>query len=67
MVTAVDAVVVELPQMTENDLRSARAARVNHSWYMCVIGHGYGGISGGRDGGGRCCSCWTKPGVGHMR
>ena len=23
--------------------------RVSHSWCMCVVGHGYGGLSGGRD------------------
>ena len=27
--------------------------RVSHSWYMCVVGHGYGGMGGCRDGGGR--------------
>ena len=38
--------------------------RVSHSWCMCVVSHGNGGMGGGRDGG------WyargTKPGVGHM-
>ena len=26
--------------------------QVSHSWYMCVVGHGYGGLGGGRDGDG---------------
>ena len=33
-----------------------------HRWYMCVIGHGYGGLGGGRDGGGGWYACKTKPG-----
>ena len=26
--------------------------RVSHSWCMCVVSHGYGGLGGGRDEGG---------------
>ena len=26
--------------------------RVSHSWCMCVVNHGYGGLGGGWDGGG---------------
>ena len=26
--------------------------RVDHSWYMCVVGHGFGGIGVGNDKGG---------------
>ena len=26
--------------------------RVSHSWYMCVGSDSYGGLGGGRDGGG---------------
>ena len=39
--------------------------RVSHSWCMCVVGHGYGGLGGGMDGGGGWYACRTKPrGVG---
>ena len=27
---------------------------------MCVVSHGYGGLGGGRDGGGGWHRCWTK-------
>ena len=33
----------------ELELRMKRG-RVSHSWCMCVVGHGYGGLGGGRDG-----------------
>ena len=36
--------------------------RVNHSWCMGVVGHGYGGLGGDRDGGGGWYSCVTRPG-----
>ena len=26
------------------------SGRVRHSWCMCVVSHGYGGMGGGRDG-----------------
>ena len=26
--------------------------QVSHSWCVCVVGHGYGGLGGGWDGGG---------------
>ena len=41
-------VIFELPQVPEDDPRSARAARgrVNHNWCMSVVSHGYGGVSG---------------------
>ena len=26
--------------------------RVSHSWCMCVVSHGYGGLGGDMDGGG---------------
>ena len=35
--------------------------RVNHSWCMCVVSHGYGGLSGDKDGGGGWYVCGTKP------
>ena len=42
--------------------------RVSHSWYMCVVGHGYGGLRGGRNGWyvcrvnlGRLVACWQMP------
>ena len=28
---------------------------------MCVVGHGYGGMGGRRDGGGGWYACGTKP------
>ena len=40
--------------------------RINHSWCMCIVGHGYGGLGEGRDESGGLCACVTKPGVGHM-
>ena len=40
-------VVVELPQMPENNLRNTRATHgIGHSWRMCVVSHGYGGLVG---------------------
>ena len=36
--------------------------RVNHSWCMGVVGHGYGGLGGDRDEGGGWYSCGTRPG-----
>ena len=33
----------------------------NYSWCMCVVGHGNGGMGGGRDGGGGLDACKTKP------
>ena len=48
-------VVVELPLTFEDYLRSARqhdeGGRVRYSWCMCVVGHGYDGLSEGKDGG----------------
>ena len=29
-----------------------RGGRDSHSWCMCVVGHGYGWLGGGWDGGG---------------
>ena len=26
--------------------------QASHSWCMCVVSHGFGGLGGGRDGGG---------------
>ena len=44
--------------------KSARAAcgggRVSHSWCMCVVGHGCGGLDGGRDRGDSWQACGTK-------
>ena len=40
--------------------------RVSHSWCMCVVGHGYGGMGVGRDGGGGWFACGTKQGGGRM-
>ena len=45
--TAVGA--VELLQTAKDDFRRGR---VSHSWCMCVVGQVYGGLAGGRDGGG---------------
>ena len=36
--------------------------RGNHSGCMFVVGIGYGGLGGGRNGGGGCYACGTKPG-----
>ena len=33
--------------------------QVSHSRCMCIVSHGYGGLSGG--GGGGWCACCTKP------
>ena len=30
-------------------------------WWMCVVGHGYGGLGGVRDAGGGWYACRTKP------
>ena len=35
--------------------------RVSQGWCMCVVSHGYGGLGGGRDGGGGRYACGTKP------
>ena len=35
--------------------------RVSHSCCMCVIGHGYGRLGGGRDGGSGWYACGTMP------
>ena len=41
--------------------------RVDHSWCMGVVSHGYGWLGEGRDGGGGWLASGTKPGaVGHM-
>ena len=37
------------------------SGRVSHSWCRCVVSHGYGGLGGGRDGGGGWYVCDTKP------
>ena len=34
---------------------------VGHSWCMCVVSHGYGGLGGGMDGGGGWYACRTMP------
>ena len=36
--------------------------RVSHSWWVCVVSHGYGGLDGGRDGDGGLYAFWTKSG-----
>ena len=36
--------------------------RVSHSWCLCIVNHGYGGLGGGRDGCGGWYVCGTKPG-----
>ena len=35
--------------------------RVSHSWCMCVVGHVYGCLGVGWDGGGGWYACETKP------
>ena len=34
--------------------------RVCRSWCMCLVGHRYGGVGGGRDGGGGRYARWSK-------
>ena len=34
--------------------------QVSHSWCMCVISHGYGGLGGGWNGGSGRFACGTK-------
>ena len=36
--------------------------RVSHSLCMCVVSRGYGGLGGGRDGGGGWYACGTTSG-----
>ena len=36
--------------------------RVSHSWYLCVVSHGNGGLGWGKNGGSGCYVCGTKPG-----
>ena len=59
-------VVVELSQMPDGDLRSARAVReggrVSHGWCMCVVCRGCGGLAGGRDDCGGWYARRTNPG-----
>ena len=40
---------------------NAEGGRVSHSLCLCVVSHGYGGLGGGRDGGGGWYACRTKP------
>ena len=40
--------------------------RFSHSWCMCVYGNWYGGLVGGRDGGGGWYVCGQIPGIGRM-
>ena len=35
--------------------------QVGHSWRMCVVGYGYGGLGGDMDRGGGWYACVTKP------
>ena len=35
--------------------------QVSHSWSMGVVSRRYGGLGGGRDGGGGWLACGTKP------
>ena len=44
----------------KSDVQFRRNA--SHSSCVCVVSHGYGGLGGGRDGGGGWYSCGTKPG-----
>ena len=39
-----------------------KSGQVSHSWCMCVVNHGFGGLDGGRDGGGGWYSCGIKSG-----
>ena len=56
------AVVAELPQTPEDDLRSARAVRgKRNSGCMSVGSYSYGGLGGGRGGGGGWYACGTMP------
>ena len=34
---------------------------ISHSWCMCVVGHGCGGLGGGREVGGGWYACGTQP------
>ena len=38
----------------------AEGGRVSHSWCMCVVDHGYGGLGWGKDGGGGLYACRKK-------
>ena len=38
--------------------------RVSHCWHICVVSYGYGGLGGGRYGGGGWNACRAKPGEG---
>ena len=63
--TDVVAVVIELSQTPEDDLRSARAVHERRTcWSLLVhvcIDHGYDGLGGGMNKGGGCHACVTKP------
>ena len=50
--------------MTHRNARSVRGRStcVNHSWCMCVVGHGYGGFGGCTNGGGEWYACGKKLG-----
>ena len=65
-VVALVFVVVELLQapgmISEALVLFVIGGRVSHSWCLCVVGHGYGGLDGGRDGGGGWYVCGTKSG-----
>ena len=37
-----------------------KSGRVSHSWCTCAISHGYGCLSGVRDGGGGWYACGTN-------
>ena len=34
--------------------------RVSHTYCMCIVSHGHGGVGGGRDGGSGRYACGTK-------
>ena len=43
---------IRLRMMMSEALKlQVEGGRVSHSWCTCVVGRGYGGLSGGRDGG----------------
>ena len=52
-------VAVELPQTPEDDPleQCVEGGRANCDECICVVSHGYGGLGGGRDGGGGWQTC----------
>ena len=41
-------------------MQCVESGRVYHSWSMFIVGHGYGGLRGDRDGSGGLYACRSK-------